>query len=1687
MRLEDFLTQLQVVVTLEPLVERHLPQVAYLTERTVEFHLTGRARAVDELAALLATGTTDGWLVAVRDRFGDYGVAGAIVVTRVASEAVIDSFVLNCRVLGKQVEDLTLRQVARIIEERGCNRIRLRYCRTPRNAPAAAFVQRLGGDQLEITEDGCEATIPLAALSAVAMVPSETQRVTPAIDAAPVTTARFGSSADAAALVATRWARLDPPRRTALVSDIATTLRSGDQVLTQIRQRRRRSRDLTQRYVAPRTELERSIAAIWQEVLGVDQVGSDDDFFTLGGHSLLAAQVVARLRSAYQVELPLRRLFEHPTIAQLARCIEQANADKQLPQIPLVPVERSAPLPLSFAQRRLWFLDQLQPGNAAYNVPTVVRLSGPLDLDALEQALNMVITRHETLRTTIGMRDAEPVQVIVPALTLRLTVVDLESHLTAERERAALEQAVAEAQRPFDLARGPLVRASVLRVEPYEHVLVLVLHHIISDGWSMGVLVQEVAALYQARLASIAPSLPDLLIQYADFAIWQRQWLRDEMLEQLLTYWKQQLRPDGRDLPILHLPTDYPRPALPSGRGARYSFELSQPLTAALLALSHREGVTLFMTLLTAFATLLSRYTGQTDLPIGTPIANRSRPELERLIGFFANTLVLRLRLDGVRSFRALLARVREVCLGAYAHEDLPFEQVVEAVQQERDLSRHPLFQVMFVLQNTPLAPITLPGLTFNPLRLDSGTTKFDLTLTFVEQPDGLLGALEYNTDIFAADSIARLADHLTTLLRGVVADVDRPLADLPWLTEGEQYQILRAWNATTVRYPEYRSLHELIEAQAARTPDAVAVVFEDARLTYDALNRRANQLAHHLRRRGIGPDMLVGVCMERSVELVVALLGVLKAGGAYVPFDPSYPRDRLQFMLEDAQAGVLLTQSHLLPHLPAYDAAPICLDDAATLLDGEPETNPEIAVDLDNLAYVIYTSGSTGRPKGAMNTHRGICNRLFWMQDAYQLTPHDRVLQKTPFSFDVSVWEFFWPLLTGARLVVARPGGHQDPAYLVRLIAEQQITTLHFVPSMLQVFLAEAGLERLSSLRRVICSGEALPYELQERCFARLAAELHNLYGPTEAAVDVTYWACTPEYERRIVPIGRPIANTQCYVLDRRMRPVPVGVAGELYLGGVQLARGYHSRPELTAEKFVPDPFSGAENTTPGARLYRTGDLARYRADGTIEFLGRIDYQIKLRGLRIELEEIEAVLRQHPLVDDTVIVVRDDGAGQQLVAYVVLGEHHEPGARNQHEDQAHAGSPCSALSASDPLAVASAAELRSFLQNRLPEYMVPAACVFLHALPLSPNGKVDRKALPAPQIAAVVDARARTAPRTGLERRLARIWAEVLKLEEVGIDDNFFELGGDSFRAIQLAQRLEHAVSVLDVLKRQTIRELAELMEAGVAAGASKERTILYHMRGPQRPRATLVCVPYGGGNPIAYQALAHALPPDYGLYAVQLPGHDFSRKDEALEPVDVIARRCVDEIKDLPGPVVLYGHCAGGAAVTIEIARLLQAAGTPAQAVFLAAIMPPQTRTWLGRLLPRLSLLNKALPNSMLHAYLKRLGGFDGALDPAELGFVMNMFRHDGLRSLEYFERVLHVKGMTKIQAPVFCIVGDRDPLTKKYARRATEWKCIAERVHLTVIAGAGHYFVKHQAQELSELIVRLLSSVAERNERT
>jgi amino acid adenylation domain-containing protein len=1147
-------------------------------------------------------------------------------------------------------------------------------------------------------------------------------------------------------------------------------------------------------YVAPRTPAEEVLCGIWAEVLGVERVGVWDDFFELGGHSLLATQVVSRVRGAFGVALPLRRLFEVPRVEGLARAVEAALSGGVAEAEAMVAVSRERSLPLSFAQQRLWFLDQLEPGNSEYNLPGALRLLGGLDVGALERSINEVVRRHESMRTTFAVVEGEPVQVISPHSPVTLPLTDLSSVSETEREAEVARLLDAEARRLFDLREGPLVSATLLRLGAEEHILFFTMHHIISDGWSIGVLVREVVALYEAFSAGRPSPLADLKIQYADFAVWQREWLQGVVLEEQLSYWKRQL---AGAPPVLELPTDRPYSTATGMEGATVTLELSEALTESLKALSRREGVTLFMTLLATFQTLLSRYTGQEEIVVGTPIANRNRAETEPLIGFFVNTLVMRTDISGDPSFEQLLGRVREVALGAYAHQDLPFEKLVEELQPERDLSRSPLFQVMFILQNAPQGELAAQGLRFGSIEVQGGTAKFDLTLAAGESEGRLRCEVEYRTGLFDASTIKRMLGHFETLLEGVAARPEQRVSELPLLTGVEREQVLAEWNDTRRAYPEGLCIHELFEAQAARTPGATAVVDGGVPLTFAELNGRANQVAHRLRALGVGPDVPVGICVERSGEMIVGLLGILKAGGAYVPLDPEYPRERLAFMLKDSDVGVLLTQERLLARLPEHGASVVRLDADRPELERQSEENPAAVAHPENLAYVVYTSGSTGVPKGVLGLHKGAVNRFAWMWERYPFEDGEVCCQKTSLNFLDSLWEIFGPLLRGVPVVVIPAEEAKDPPELIRTLASNRVSRIVLVPSLLRNMLEAADdlQARLPNLKVWVTSGEAVPVELTQRFREAMPrAVLLNLYGSSEISADVTAYDTTLMADGVAnVPIGRPIDNTQIYVLDGRLRPVPVGVVGEVYSGGDGLARGYWRRPDLTAERFVPDPLG----TRPGARLYRTGDLARFMPDGNVEYLGRRDFQVKVRGFRIELGEVEAALAKHPAVEQTVVVASEGEAGDSLlVAYIV----------------SHGGA---ALRSGD---------LRNFLKESLPDYMVPSVFVSLDAFPLTPNGKINRLALPAQSRARVETGERYVAPSTPTEEILAGVWSGLLGLERVGAHDNFFELGGHSLLATRVVSRVRELFGVelplRNLFEVPTVAGLAASLEKALKAG---------------------------------------------------------------------------------------------------------------------------------------------------------------------------------------------------------------------------------------------------------------------------
>lgn len=1165
---------------------------------------------------------------------------------------------------------------------------------------------------------------------------------------------------------------------------------------------------LEESFVAPRNPAEEILAKTWAKLLDLKQVGIHDNFFDLGGHSLLASQLISRLRDIFQVELPLRKLFEVPTVAGLAEHIDIAGRAGQGLQVQSPkPVARDRELLLSFAQERLWFLEQLEPNSPVHNIPTVFRLTGSLDVAALEQSLNEIVRRHEALRSSFATRKGQPTQVTAPVLSLTLPGLDLRELPEAEQRAKTLHLIAEEVRRAFDLSRGPLMRLILIRLTEDEYLLLLVIHHLVFDGWSTSILARELSSLYEAYSGGRPSPLPELPIQYADFAQWQRQWLQKEVLEEHLTYWKKQLD----NVPTLQVPTDRPRPRVQTVGSARHYFVLSKPLSAELKSLSNRHGVTLFMTLFAAYQTLLHRYSGQNDIVIGSPVAGRNRSELENLIGFFLNMLVLRADLSGNPTFLELLVRVREICLEAYAHQDLPFEKLVEELRPKRDLSYNPFFQVTFAIQHGPRFQLDLPGLTAMDVDVDPGTARFDLNLVMREEESGLQGYIDYNTDLFDASTIERMTEHFQGLLAGIVADPNEPIDNLPLLTEREWHQLLVEWNDTDRDYPREKCIHRLYEAQVERTPDAVAVVFENRQLTYRELNRRANQLAHYLRKLGVGPEVSVAICMERSFEMVIGLLAILKAGGVYVPLDPDYPKERLAFMLEDTKVPVLLTQQRLVPELVEAKGTKngdprssilnhrfqvVSLDTDWEVIARKSEENPISGATADNLAYIMYTSGSTGKPKGVRVPHRSVV-RLVKGTGYASLTSQEVFLQFAPVSFDASTFEIWGCLLNGARLVVFPP---HTPSLgeLGQILQRYQVTTLWLTAGLFHE-MVEHNLEGLRHVQQLLTGGDVLsPPHVRKALQELPGCRLINGYGPTEGT---TFTCChpmgAPGEVAGPIPIGRAIANTQAYILDHHLNPAPIGVYGELYIGGDGLARDYFNHPELTAQSFIPHAFSDK----PGARLYKTGDLARYLPDGNIEFIGRLDQQVKIRGFRIELGEIQAVLGQHPAVQESVVIASEDVHGdKRLVGYIVPRKEQSP----------------------------TVTELRGFLKSKLPEHMVPSVFVFLDVLPLTPHGKVDRQALP-PAAGTRPDLdKAFVAPRTPVEKALSGIWTQILGLQQLGIYDNFFELGGHSLsaaRVISLARiAFEMKLPLRTLFEKPTIEELALVISQSLALGTEQE-----------------------------------------------------------------------------------------------------------------------------------------------------------------------------------------------------------------------------------------------------------------------
>jgi len=1144
--------------------------------------------------------------------------------------------------------------------------------------------------------------------------------------------------------------------------------------------------------------------------------------------------------------------------------------------------------PTTFAQQRLWFLEQLQPGSTSYLIPWSLRIEGELNVSALEKTLDEIVRRHEILRTTFSWNDETPMQV-VGSPTFSLPVLNI-SGLNQPEEKAA-EMGRAEARIPLDLENGPLFRAQLLRLSSRLHILLLTMHHIIFDGWSRRLLIQELSALYDSFCAGHPSPLPEPNLQYADYAVWQRKQLQSANLEKQLSYWRKQLA----GLPAsLDLPGDRPRPAVQTFNGAKLPVALSRDLTEKLTAFGRQNGATLFMTLLAAFQALLSRYSLQDDVTVGTPIANRNRAELEDIIGFFANTLVMRAKFPEEISFTKLVAQVRETALEAYAHQDVPFEKLVEDLRPDRNLSQNPLFQVLFSLQNAPRQAFELSGLNLRLMDLGETTSKFDISVFLSETADGIGGRFEFNTDLFDSETIQRMIGHYEMFLARAVEHPNLPVSKVPLLTGEEQSLIVDGWNATKSEYPQAMCLHELIEAQAKRTPDSVAIAMGKEQISYRALDERANQVANYLQHRGVGPETLVGIFLERSIDMVVALLAVLKAGGAYIPLDPAYPTERIAFILEDSGAKVLLTQQDLVGVLVSSNATVITMDAMKGPVAKQRKVAPKVSLTPQSMAYVLYTSGSTGKPKGVQITHANLVNFLFSMQAKPGMTSADTLLAVTTLSFDIAGLEIYLPLSTGAKIILASRAEAADGQRLLDIIRSRKPTVMQATPATWRM-LIEAGWEGSADLK-VLCGGEALPSNLTVQLLPR-CSELWNMYGPTET----TIWSSVYRVNSvsATAPIGQPIANTTFYILDAQMQPVPIGVSGELYIGGDGVARGYLRRPELTESRFVADPF----DQRPGAKLYRTGDLAKHFPDGNVQYLGRTDFQVKVRGFRIELGEIESVLAHHPALQQAVVAAREDTPGdKRLVAYVVAKQ-------GQH---------------------LSLIDARAYLKQMLPDYMLPTGLVALETLPLTPNGKVDRKALPKPDFTKAVSGIA-APPRDQIEVKLAMIWQEVLGIESVNVTDNFFDLGGHSLMAVRLMNEIKKVTGVeiplTALFQGATIERLASLVRGTVSVPQA-----IVHQIQPGADCPPFFAAVLAGLNSLGYVPLAKHLGPDQPFYTLQSPGQgpQATGKPYSIREYEAVAAEYVRAMRSVQphGPYHIGGTCEG-ARIAFEMTRLLESEG--------------------------------------------------------------------------------------------------------------------------------------------------------------
>jgi amino acid adenylation domain-containing protein len=1331
---------------------------------------------------------------------------------------------------------------------------------------------------------------------------------------------------------------------------------------------------------------------------------------------------------------------------QRARLLQELKQKKRkaTAKTTITRLERPLPtLPISFSQRRMWFMDQLDETSAANNMASALRLTGQLDVAAMEQAFQALIERHEILQCVYRVEDGEPVVVRHPNPQFQLPVEEL-SHLPAETRASELKTRLnSEANTRFDLAQDLPLRAKLLRLAADEHVLLLTIHHIASDGWSTAVLFREWSQLYTAFRDGAPASLPDLPIQYADYAHWQSQWLQNGLAPQL-DYWKKQL---ANAPAVIDLPTDRPRPAVQSHRGAMHSFTISREQAAAVRALAADCQTTPFVVLLTVFQILLRRYSGQNDVVVGTPIAGRNQPEVEGLIGLFLNTLVLRATVDTDLTGRQLIENGRQRILDAFSHQDTPIEKLVDELNLERSLSHSPLFQVLFNYLSASDTDWKLPDLTVESIPTSADSAKLDISLALIEHHGGLTGQLNYNTDIFNAETITLMAGRYQTLLAGLLADPDKPAALLPFAAAAELAQLSKIWHGVTAVYPpDIVCMHQMFERQVAQTPDAVAVHFDHQHLSYRELNERANQVAHYLQSRGVGPDVRVGLFMDRSLDILVALLGILKAGGAYVPIDPIYPPQRVRFMLEDVQAALIITEPDLAENLPQMDDLPVVIlaAEAARITQFSTE-NPPIEVKPNNLMYTLFTSGSTGRPKAVAVENRNYLNYFHGIVERLDSQKPMTFAMVTTFATDLGTIMWWNALCFGGDVHILSYDRATDPEAFADYFRRYSIDVLKLVPSHYETLMAIPNPADIVPNDLLIITGEATYWETVAKVRAyNPGLVVQDHYGVTETTCATSVYAAPFELPSDVsaaIPKGDPLGNTAVYILDEAMQPVPLNIPGELYIGGAGVTRGYVNRPQLTAERFLPDPFS----QTPGARMYRSGDLAIYQPDGTLKLLGRMDHQVKIRGYRIETGEIDSLLSEYPAVLDAVVIAREDNAGdKRLVAY---------------------------WTPENPDNVPATADLRAHLRDHLPDYMVPSVFVELpDGIPLNPNGKLDRFALPDPDYAAALN-ETYVPPQTEMEQTIAASWCEVLGLDRVGIDDNFFDIGGESFKAIRVVRQLGDDVSVVTLFKNPTIRALA----LSLTQDDDEEEGLLVRLTPPNPAQTdlTLICVPYGGGSAITFQPVAQALPANYALYALQFPGHDLSRRDEPLLKLEQVVEQCVAEILDgIPGPLALYGHCIGSA-WAVEMTRQLEAAGREVVGVFLAGTFPiprPQNRLfeWWARVSPT----ERWTSNRLLYDAMRSVGGFADVIDPAEQEFVMDRMRYDAREAEDYFTWA-QTQDDVAHKAPIMCIIGKEDPMTEFFEERILEWEAFSPSVEGVALEQAGHYFIKHQSTRLAQII--------------